>query len=328
MAKRKRDHTPTHTPTFITSKKPKLEIQGSLKPSKEHSDILIQELFYKAKQGSFEHVQTLVEFNPYLINSKNTEGTPLLHFVFKNNHKFTTKTDVNNFTHFSAFEYLLYYSPIVNPNIQDSDGYSILHLSVIRNDKKYVKLLSNDKRIDCNLEDYSGQTPLVRAVKEKNIEITKILLNSKYVNCNYADDECGYTALHTAVIENNLEIVKVLIASERVDCNLEDEDGYTPIHLAVIENNLEIVEALINSDRVNVDAKDSYGSTALDIAISDDKDTDIIRILTSKSKLDHKVEDTKSYSAGFDTPDVADENDCNLNNYETETLGNDGSSIL
>jgi len=112
-------------------------------------------------------------------------------------------------------------------------GDSPLHMAVITNNEKIVKLLL-DKGAKVNVKNLLGFTPISLAVSISNINIAKLLLE-KGANVNERNSPFGNSLLHDSVSLNKIEMVKLLI-SKGASVNAKNDMGFTPFDLAKTEN--------------------------------------------------------------------------------------------
>lgn len=128
-------------------------------------------------------------------------------------------------------------------DIQDSDGYTPLHVCAENGNIMIVRvLLTHDA--DVNMQDYSGYTPLHLCASKGKVEIVKLLLANKAgVNIK---NKFGGTPLHYSVRYNHVEIVKVLLAHS-ADISVKCYFSLTPLMIAIIEGHELLVEYLLQN---------------------------------------------------------------------------------
>lgn len=185
----------------------------------------------------------------------------------------------------------------INVNIQDSWGYTALHVAAQSGKKENVKRLLDLKEIDLNLLTDGGfhvlnfassteiakmllEDPRIdtsRAVHSRNIventEILDLLLNDERFDINQIDKE-GDTLLHSAIRNSNnhwdtstIESIKLLLKAPRLDPNIQDSDGKTALHLACAKKDTRVVEMLLEDPRVDSDIRDNEGDLPIFIEI-------------------------------------------------------------
>lgn len=141
--------------------------------------------------------------------------------------------------------------------LQDSEGYTPLHLGVLGGYPSITKLLlevyeEGDDR-DEKVKDRKLQTvlgPLLRiALLSDSIEIAQILIAHR-VNINH-QGLCGETAIYTAAKNGRVNYVKALIelsSSHSIDFDLrESVRGWTPLFIACVEGHLPVIKLLLDA---------------------------------------------------------------------------------
>lgn len=127
----------------------------------------------------------------------------------------------------------------VNPDVQGSDGSTILHRAV---KEKYpisvvAKILNaagdtswqNLKFTDTSVQDNDKNTPLHFAAQNGDLEMAKLLLT--YGANPTKENKIGEIPLHFAVASGNRKIVDVLLKSQS-DINKTTRAGLTPLNYA------------------------------------------------------------------------------------------------
>lgn len=138
-----------------------------------------------------------------------------------------------------------------NIDISDRNGFTALHLAIIKERYKVVEfLLSKGANINKKQEVFSmtkvvdGFTPLMLAIISSNYKIIDLLLSNN-ADPNISDDS-GRTAIMYSISSKNLEICNKLIKCGS-DLNIKDKDGQIPLDYAIAIENSEIV-TLIKSN--------------------------------------------------------------------------------
>ncbi len=129
-------------------------------------------------------------------------------------------------------------------NVQDSLGYTPLHLASGKGHIEIVEFLLNHGA-DIESEIFDGETPLMLAARyaiHGKYETIKTLLEHG-AKVNHKDEDGG-TALHMAAMHSGKEVMNLLI-SYGADVNARDEDQTTPLHQAAMLNNIEAAKALV-----------------------------------------------------------------------------------
>ena len=141
-------------------------------------------------------------------------------------------------------------------NIQDSQGFTPLHLASGKGHFEIVEFLLNHGA-DIELEICTGDTPLVlaaRYAKDGQYETIKVLLEHG-AKVNHKDEN-GRTALHDAAMYSSREVINLLI-SYGADVNEREEYQITPLHQAAMLKNIEAAKALIENG-ADIFAKSYY----------------------------------------------------------------------
>ncbi|GFS91024.1 ANK_REP_REGION domain-containing protein [Nephila pilipes] len=132
----------------------------------------------------------------------------------------------------SAIDVLLHFKADVS--IRNSDGNSVVHLCVLKNDMQTLKkiLQCEDLKIDIDAKNNLEETPLMSAVKVENLEIVReLLLVGASVRISGIR---ASTPLHAALKNSptNMELVEELLWYN-ADVFDYDMDLLTPLHLAL-----------------------------------------------------------------------------------------------
>lgn len=102
------------------------------------------------------------------------------------------------------------------------------------------------------------------------------------VDINVRRKRNGRSAPHVAVQHNNTDMMRVIV-DLGADIDAQDDDGYTALMYAVANNKFSCVELLLEFN-ADVDIQDSKGDTALMIDVEFNEKTEIIHLLTKRSK--------------------------------------------
>lgn len=164
-----------------------------------------------------------------------------------------------------AFSVNIYLFIGANPNAQNSDGQSMLQLSVIGDNIAICKSLLNSGA-NPNYLDKVGMSPLHTACEYGNS--TSVALLIKYgAALNIKSNNMGATPLFLATMHHKYEIVNVLIKNG-ADVNSLADENVTPLHIWADDKDCPLIigQALISA-KANVNSVDENGDTPLHRAL-------------------------------------------------------------
>ena len=171
----------------------------------------------------------------------------------------------------------------ISVNDGDSNGRTLLHHAVLKNDKRKIQWLRSNNA-DFDLADEDGVSPLhLASSKTDNYrpepDTIQLLLDS---GANTAVvDEQGKTPLHYACEQGEERVVKVLLPE--VDIDAVDVNGKTALHIASESDRVSIVSLLLENN-ASVDLTDNRGLTALHLACARPSPSVILRLLEAGAK--------------------------------------------
>lgn len=157
------------------------------------------------------------------------------------------------------------------PFLQDADGYSPLHLSVIGGHPHTTRTLleaegwrgADDRQAAVRKHMSKSGEVLALAVKADFVVIVKLLVEAG-VDLDYQDDQ-GETALHVAARFGHAECAKILLEQydgQKADMEIaENSFGWTPLFIACVDGHIEIVRILIAA-KAELERFDTSGWTA------------------------------------------------------------------
>ncbi|KAK3739735.1 hypothetical protein QZH41_016183 [Actinostola sp. cb2023] len=124
-----------------------------------------------------------------------------------------------------------------NASLCDRHGNTPVHTACSHGDVGCLRVLLDRRLRketefpEIHWQNYDGYTPLHLAVIKGNREIIKMLI-SVGANVETKDGTCGRTPLHLAIEHNNLAIAGFLILEAKCDVDSYTYDDNTPLHLA------------------------------------------------------------------------------------------------
>ena len=172
-----------------------------------------------------------------------------------------------------------------DPNLQNNNGESLLHLAVQFNHADSVEALLNHESTLIDIQDNRGRTPLYVSLEYQNTDITQILLRAG-ADPNIADNE-GFSPLYLAAEWGEINEVKQLIEAG-AKINSRTKDGWTVLHAST--GYPETLQFLIEKG-AELNSQDLYGQTPLHFA-SLFGHTDSVKILiANKARLNIQAHD-------------------------------------
>jgi ankyrin repeat protein len=177
-------------------------------------DANVTEILRAAGNGDLAKTRLLVNQNPNLVFSKNSEGFTALHYAA-------------SYGYIEIADLLL--AKNADVDAKTGKGETPLHYAASYGHKDIVELLlSNGVNVD--VRDGIGRTPLYDAAASSRIEEVRILLAEADVNMGTLR---GYTALSGAASHGREDIVQLLI-DKGANVNAADLDGGTAMYWARI----------------------------------------------------------------------------------------------
>ena len=159
----------------------------------------------------------------------------------------------------------------VDPNIQNKDGYTSLHIAAYRGYDQVCRILLECEKTDVNIQHRKSRcTPLHRSIRfaDKSVTVVEILTESKHCNPNLADAN-GQTPLHLAAATYGSWKLLRTILTTQCDLNVEDKEGRTPLDVALHECYPYRAEMLVRDKLFNPSHMKQNGSTPLHKAVTD-----------------------------------------------------------
>ncbi|XP_033097859.1 E3 ubiquitin-protein ligase MIB2-like [Anneissia japonica] len=185
-----------------------------------------------------------------------------------------------------------------NPNMQDADGDTPLHMAINKDYEKTQELLINSPKIDFTISNFRGFNALHHAALRGSAKAVEMIVEQpagkRLVDQKKKD---GFTALHVAVVNDHVEVAKVLINKGEANLEVKNNRGATPLMSAVEEFHQTSVEVLVESG-ADVHTTDNDGDTCLhtlmikqainDLQGSTDDSTDLVRSLLAAAGINDK----------------------------------------
>jgi len=154
----------------------------------------------------------------------------------------------------------------VDPNLKDDDGFTALHITAKRGDKKGVRILLANEKTDPNLLNKEMKTPLYIAARRRQEDIVEMLAKHRQMDPNVKGDR-DWTVLHLAAQNNMLDVAKILLENPKTDVNIREEHEWTPAHLAAqvreTQPSLNVYYMPFPSARLQQDDRDIDGRKKL-----------------------------------------------------------------
>lgn len=152
-------------------------------------------------------------------------------------------------------------------NIRDNSNNYLIQIAVLYNNKDIVSLLIN-RGAKLDILDSDGRSLLYLTIKYNYLEILKLLLyfNKSSIGVSLVDmtDKSGHIPLHTAIILNNMTAMTLLLENGS-NINFPDKLGNTALHLSVYTKNIEMLQLVLKWSP-NINARSLNGESALHIA--------------------------------------------------------------
>lgn len=211
---------------------------------------IMKELVLSIKRRDLKKMRSILEKNSNIdINVMDVFGKTLAHYcvvygsleiaeyLYKKGLDFSVESSLSHFTPMQLalsenrpdmVEFLV--SIGVSIDAKTRDGFSLLHVAVLRRNIDVIKVLLRNG-VDPNTQDNDKQTPLHIACWLGDLDVASTLVKAK-ANIN-AEDSRGLTPLHISIICGNPDLFK-LIALKGGDFNKQDNYGLTPLRYILL----------------------------------------------------------------------------------------------
>lgn len=163
-----------------------------------------------------------------------------------------------------------------DPNVQDFDLYTPLHLAVKNEDVEMVSTLL-DRDVKVEMTNINDETPLHLAAQNVSGEIARLLLNAGTSPWRVRRDGTNY--LHSAIQYGNVGMVSILL-EKGVYVNVSDDNGEAPLHIAARYGSNKIVQLLLNAG-ASASFKRNDGKTPLHLAV-DNENEEVVSVLLNR----------------------------------------------
>ena len=151
-----------------------------------------------------------------------------------------------------------------DPNAQDSNGLTPLHLGVWTRNEEIVDVLL-DAGAEPDVQNKDGETPLHWSVRTGNVRVVHRLLDAN-ANPNIQNGD-GRTPLYLA--RNDILMTRALLIA-KADPNLTPEDNVSLVHWAIMETQGDdLIKLLVSEGGADPNSIDEvYGATPLHWAVA------------------------------------------------------------
>ena len=197
----------------------------------------VHTLLILRNKKSFIMLEQLVKNSRCDFNTQDQHGNTALHLAVYNG------TDVGEKVQ------CILQSEKCNPNISNSDGYTPLHVAMIKKDFETAVILLHHSQCNPNIQDLTGNTPLHIAIIGKSFANIKSFLNHKNIDLNIQNIN-GNTPLHEAVMRQvPVDVVEGLTLHKSCNPNIANNAGMTPLQIAADFEELNYAEVIITSGK-------------------------------------------------------------------------------
>ena len=262
------------------------EIKKTLVPFLVASFLLVasvysQDIHKVVKQGDLEKVRAMLEENPELINTQDTQGNTPLHLAAYKGYM-------------EVAELLI--AEGADVNCRNKHGDTPIHYAAKGGQKNIIEFFLS-KEVDVNITDYHGRTPLHHAVSWEHKDTVQYLLE-RGADIS-GEDQWGTFPIHYAAFATDNTIFDLLVA-RGAEIDVTNNDGATPLHYAVRIGSPNILERSIQ-EGMDVNAVDGFGKTPLNWAAADGQLDSVKYLLdkAKKAKFADPLDRTPFHSASF-----------------------------
>ncbi|AZL16377.1 ankyrin repeat domain-containing protein [Rickettsiales endosymbiont of Stachyamoeba lipophora] len=215
----------------------KLSNEVSFRPNTRDTKFLRTPLIAAAITGANKVVDKLLELPETDINLQNIYGATALMLAIAQKHTYIANK--------------LAIQPMLNPNLVDQNGQSVLIHALMNGKVNIAKLIvrSLKEKINPNLAHPKSRSPILHYAVIHKKDFISMLLELPDIKVEFQDIE-NNTALHIAAARGRLEIAKLLLPRVN-DPNVLNLHLFAPIHLALYNNHYLVAEEIIKHKKFN-----------------------------------------------------------------------------
>jgi ankyrin repeat protein len=205
--------------------------------------VFAQDIHKAAETGDFTKVKMLVEKNPELIKTLNSEGETPLHLAIWEGHEEIVK---------------LLLSMIKDVNLKNASENTLLFYTAYQGRKNIARLLL-DRGARFDQKNIYGRYPVHYAAREGHKGVLELLIENG-ANINVKSDE-GLTPLEWALDQRHKSVIDLLL-KYNAELHAKSEKGIHMLHSAALLGYKMLVDRLI-SQGVNIHSKDMRGGNLM-----------------------------------------------------------------
>ncbi|MEE8481364.1 MAG: ankyrin repeat domain-containing protein [Desulfobacterales bacterium] len=202
-----------------------------------------QDIHKAVEAGDFAKVKMLIEKNPELIKTIDSEGETPLHLAIWEGHDEIAK---------------LLLSMIKDVNLKNARGNTLLLYTAYQGRKNIAELLLKRGAL-VDQKNIYGRYPVHYAAREGHKGVLELLIENG-ANINVKSDE-GLTPLEWALDQRDKSVIDLLLV-HKAELHAKSEKGIRMLHRAAVLGYKMLVDRLI-SQGVNIHSKDARGGNLL-----------------------------------------------------------------
>ncbi len=205
--------------------------------------VFVQDIHKAAEAGDLAKVKMLIEKNPELIKTLDSDGETPLHLAIWEGHDEIVK---------------LFLSVIKDVNLKNARGSTLLLYAAYQGRKNIAELLLERGAL-FDLKNVYGRYPVHYAAREGHKGVLEMMIE-KGANINIMSDE-GLTPLEWALDQRHKSVIDLLL-EYKVKLHAKSEKGIRMLHTAAVLGYKMLVDRLI-SQGVDIHSKDARGGNLL-----------------------------------------------------------------